>query len=164
VGWQGFQGSTGSRMTGEKSERLGLRGRLAHIESALRLLGGANTTGAIASGAALHAFETNVHVQGTIKTVAALFLGGVFTFVISYVGLFIATDDIDHSLHKEGEPTWPEYLWWRPLKSAEEYRKSAKRAFAISAISALVSFILFVLGLGLVLSMAAGLALNVEPK
>lgn len=34
----------------EKPEKLGLRGRIAHIKSAMRLLGGANTTGAIAAG------------------------------------------------------------------------------------------------------------------
>jgi hypothetical protein len=38
-------------MTETKPERLGLRGRLAHFESGLRLLGGANATGAIAAGA-----------------------------------------------------------------------------------------------------------------
>jgi hypothetical protein len=151
-------------MADEKSDKLGLRGRLAHIESTLRLLGGANATAALAAGAALHAFENNAYVLGTLKVVAALFLLGVFAFVVSYVGLFTATHDIDHSLYKESEPTWPEYLWWRPLKTAEGYRKAALREFAISALGALVSFIVFVSGLGIILSLAARLALGVEPK
>jgi hypothetical protein len=67
----------------EPSERLGLRGRLAHFESTLRLLGGANTTGAIAAGAAFHAFEKNTEVQGTVKTAAALFLFGILAFVVA---------------------------------------------------------------------------------
>jgi hypothetical protein len=37
-------------MGDEKGERLGLKGRLAHFESALRLLGGANATGLLQQG------------------------------------------------------------------------------------------------------------------
>jgi hypothetical protein len=65
-------------MGDEKNERLGLRGRIAQIESAIRLLGGANTTGAIAAGAAFHAFEKNVEVQNAVKIAALLFLFGIF--------------------------------------------------------------------------------------
>jgi hypothetical protein len=144
----------------EKSERLGLRGRLAHIESALRLLGGANATGAIAAGVAFHAFEKNAEVQSSVKIAALLFLFGIFSFAIAYMSSFMATLDVDHSLHKEGEPTWPEYLFWVPTKSAEEYRKTAKREIVALALSGLVSFILFVVGLGVVLTMAVHLALS----
>jgi hypothetical protein len=101
----------------ESSDRLGLRGRLAHFESALRLLGGANATGAIAAGAAFHAFEKNMDVQNVVKIAAVLFLGGIFAFAMAYVGLFLCTEDIDRSLHKKDEPTWPEYLFWVPTKS-----------------------------------------------
>jgi hypothetical protein len=81
-------------------ERLGLRGRLAHMESALRLLGGANATGAIAGGVALHAFESNVEIQSAVKLAAVLFLFGIFTFVLAYAAFFLTIEDIDHSLHK----------------------------------------------------------------
>jgi hypothetical protein len=144
----------------EKSERLGLRGRLALIESALRLLGGANATGAIAAGVAFHAFEKNAEVQSSVKIAALLFLFGIFTFAIAFMSLFMATYDIDSSLHKEGEPTWPEYLFWVPIKSAEEYRKAGKREFVASALIGLVSFILFLVGLVVVLTMAVRLALS----
>jgi hypothetical protein len=144
----------------KSSERLGLRGRLAHFESTLRLLGGANATGAIAAGAAFHAFEKNADVQSAVKTAAVLFLFGIFTFVIGYVGLFLATHDIDHSLHQKDEPTWPEYLFWIPTKSAEEYRKAAKREFIVTIFGGLASFILFLIGLAYVLMMAAQLLLG----
>jgi len=92
----------------ETPGRLGLRGRLANFESTLRLLGGSNATGAIAAGAAFHAFEKNADVQSAVKTAAVLFLFGIFTFVIGYAGLFLTTHDIDHSLHQKDEPTWPD--------------------------------------------------------
>jgi hypothetical protein len=47
-------------MSDEKPERLGLRGRLAHMESGLRLLGGANATGAIAAGVGIRDEEREV--------------------------------------------------------------------------------------------------------
>jgi hypothetical protein len=84
-------------MTDAKTDRLGMRGRIGQLESALRLIGGANATGAIASGAAFHAFAENVAIQGSIKTAAILFLFGIFTFVIASMGLFMMTLDIDHS-------------------------------------------------------------------
>jgi hypothetical protein len=87
-------------MSDERPERLGLRGRLAHMESGLRLLGGANATGAIAGGVAFHAFESSLEIQSAVKSAAVLFLFGIFTFTIAYTALFVATDDIDHSMHK----------------------------------------------------------------
>ena len=104
-------------------EPLGFRGRLAHIESAFRLLGGASATGAIAAGAAFHAFKDLPEVQGSVKLAGALFLAGIFTFTIAYVGLFTATHDIEHALYNKDEPTWPDYLWWVPNKP----QRSTKR-------------------------------------
>jgi uncharacterized membrane protein (DUF485 family) len=146
-------------MSDEKIERLGLRGRLAHWESGIRLLGGANTTGAIAAGAAFHAFDKNVGVQNAVATAAVLFLFGIFAFIIAYVVLFVATDEVDQSLH-EGEPTWPEYLWWVPTQSAEEYKKAAHKHFVVAAILSLASFILFIIGFAFVLFMAVRLTLG----
>jgi hypothetical protein len=147
-------------MADTKSERLGLRGRLAHFESALRLLGGANATGAIAAGAAFHAFAQNADVQSSVKVAAVLFLFGIFTFVIAYMFLFFTTLDIEHSLYKSGKSTWPEYLFWKPTKSAEDYREAAKREFIAATFSGLASFVFFLVGLGKVLMMAIHLALG----
>jgi hypothetical protein len=141
-------------MSEEKRELLGLKGRLAHFESALRLIGGANATGAIAAGAAFHAFSQNAAVQDSVKTAAILFLFGIFTFVIGYAGLFLTTLDIEHSLYKNDEPLWPEYLFWKPTKSAEEYRKAAQREFIVAVFVGLASFVLFFAGLAHVLTMA----------
>jgi hypothetical protein len=141
-------------MDDEKTERLGLRGRLAHIESSLRLLGGANATGAIAAGVAFHAFENNADIQNAVKMAAVLFLFGIFTFTFAYAFLFVATQDVDHSLHKDGEPTWPEYLFWVPTKSPEEYKKAAYREFVVVAFGMLASFVLFLIGLSAILFMA----------
>jgi uncharacterized membrane protein YhaH (DUF805 family) len=146
-------------MTENRDDRFGWRARFAHFESTLRLLGGANTTGAITAGAAFHAFEKNLDVQGSVKVAAVLFLFGIFTFVISYATLFMAIHDIDHSL-EEGKPNWPEDLFWAPTKSAEDYRKSAKLQFGVSMLAALASFILLFVGLGMVVMMGARLALT----
>ncbi len=140
-------------MSGEKAERLGLRGRLAHIESTLRLLGGANATGAIAAGAAFQAFKETAEIQGAVKAAAVLFLFGIFTFVVAYAGLFFATHDVDHSMLKPGEETWPEYLWWNAGKTPEEYKTAAKSEFVVAVFGALASFVLFCLGLASTLLM-----------
>jgi hypothetical protein len=152
----------GIRMTETKSERLGLKGRIAHLESALRLIGGANATGAIAAGAAFHAFAQNADVQSSVKLAAVLFLFGIFTFVIAYMGLFMMTLDIEHSLHKEGDETWPEYLFWKPAKSAAEYRAAAKKEFGVAIFVGLASFVCFFVGLASVLMMAIHLQLGAK--
>lgn len=146
-------------MADTTSERLGLRARLAHFESALKLLGGANATGAIASGAAFHAFAQNADVQSSVKLAAILFLFGIFSFVIAYMGWFMTVLDIDHSLHKEGEATWPEFLFWLPTKTAEEYQSSAKKTFVVTMFLGLASFVFFFCGLSTVLLMAIHLQL-----
>jgi hypothetical protein len=147
-------------MSDEKPERLGLRGRLAHIESTLRLLGGANATGAIAAGVAFHTFENNADVQNAVKFAAILFLLGIVTFAIAYGFLFLTTHDIDHSFHKEGEPTWPEYLFWVPDKSSEKYKEAAYREFVVVGFGLLVSFVLFMVALSVILWMAIHLQLG----
>ena len=53
-------------------------------ELALKLLGGANATGALAAGAAYHAFATNAAAQSSIKLAAGLFLFGIFAFAHAY--------------------------------------------------------------------------------
>jgi hypothetical protein len=141
-------------MGDEKNDRLGLRGRLAHMESALRLLGGANATGAIAAGVAFHTFENNADIHNAMKASLSLFLFGVFAFTIAYAALFVATEDIDRSMHKQGEETWPEYLFWVPTKSAEEYKTMVKWEFGVALFSGLASFSIFIVGLAVILAMA----------
>jgi hypothetical protein len=147
-------------MSEKNTERLGLRGRLAHLESALRLLGGANATGAIAGGVAFHAFETNAEIQSAVRSAAVLFLFGIFTFTIAYAALFIATDDIDRSMHKPGDETWPEYLFWIPSKSPEQYKTTGKWEFTVAIFGGLASFVLFLCGLAAILFMAIHLQLG----
>jgi hypothetical protein len=130
------------------------------MESALRLLGGANATGAIAGGVAFHAFESNMEIQSAVKSAAVLFLFGIFAFVIAYVAFFVTVEDIDHSLHKEGEPTWPDYLFLVPTKSAEQYKSTAKQEFIVAIFCGLASFVLFLIGLVWILTMAIHLQLG----
>jgi hypothetical protein len=141
-------------MTDTKSDRLGLRGTLAHFESGLRLLGGANATGAIAAGVAYQAFAQNADVQSLVKMSATLFLFGILTFVIAYMSWFMMTLDVDCALHKADEPVWPNYLFWTPSKTAEEYRSHGKKMFMVMGLVGALSFIFFLAGLASVLSMA----------
>ena len=144
----------------EKSDRLGLRGRLTHFESALRLLGGANATGAIAAGAAFHAFDKNVDVQSWLKLSAVLFLFGIFTFVIAYITWFVTVLEIDQALYKDGEPEWPDDLFMRRPKTTDESKASAKNTFVVMVLVGLLSFIFFFTGFATVLMMAIGLHLG----
>jgi hypothetical protein len=141
-------------MTETKSDKLGLRGLLAHFDFGLRLIGGANATGAIAAGAAFHAFDGSVHVQSSVKGAGILFLLGIFAFVIAYTGWFMSVTEIDHSLHKADEPTWPDYLFWAPTKTTEEYKRAGKIALAVGLLVGLVSFTCFFVGITLLLMMA----------
>jgi hypothetical protein len=88
-----------------------------------------------------------------LKAAAVLFLFGIFPSLVAYAFLFFTIEDVDHSLHKEGEETWPEYLFWVPTKSAEEYKKAAYREFVVTGFGLLASFVLFTVGLWFILSM-----------
>jgi hypothetical protein len=127
-------------MADPRSDRLGLRGTLTLIESAFRLVGGANATGLLASGVAYHAFSTNVDAQGTIKWTAVLFLVGVMSFTVSYVLWLMASVELDQSLGPG------ENELFRTTKSPEEHRKTGMSFFVVSVFLALASFVCFVLG------------------
>ncbi len=141
-------------------DRLGLRGRLTHFESGLRLLGGANATGAVAAGAAFHAFAQNAEVLGSVKLAAVLFLFGIFTFVIAYLAWFVTVLEIDQALHKDGDPVWPDHAFLRYSKTAEEYQSSAKKTFIVMACVGFLSFAFFFSGLGSILMLAIRLQLG----
>jgi hypothetical protein len=129
------------RMADAKSERLGLRGTLSLFESAFRLVGGANATGALAAGVAYHAFAGKVEVQSSIKWAAVLFLLGVMAFTISYVLWLMASLDLDRSLGPGEDALFPS------TKTAEAYRKEGKIRFVVSIFLAVASFAFFLFGL-----------------
>jgi hypothetical protein len=144
-------------MSESKSDRLGLRGTLAHYDSSLRLLGGANAAGAIAAGAAYNAFAQNVDVQNSVKAAAVIFLVGIMTFAIAYMFWFLTTLHIDHSLRMDNEPTWPDYVFWEPTKKAEQYRQEAKRSLLVVLFGGMISVMCFMGGLVLILMIAVRL-------
>jgi hypothetical protein len=133
-------------MTDSKSDRLGLRGNIAIFDSSLRLLGGANATGAIASGVAYHAFNSITQIQILIKVGGILFLFGVFTFALAYTFLVVATIDIDRSLRVE-EKEGPEHEFFPTNLTAKTYQKTAKVTHGLAALLGVVSLGLFLLGL-----------------
>jgi hypothetical protein len=77
---------------------LDLTGLFDAFNSALRLLGTANATGAIAVGAGFQVFEKVAGAQTYIKVVVLIFLFGVLAFTFSYVGLFSARMEFDRYL------------------------------------------------------------------
>jgi hypothetical protein len=143
-------------MADTRSERLGVRGTLTLFESTLRLLGGANATGAIASGAALHAFAQNADVQGSIKLAGLFFLFGVLMFVGGYIAMLITTLEMDFSLRKPGE-TGAEEVFPIQKKTPEESRKSALRHLGALILAGVLSFAFFMVGIGFVMTMAVHL-------
>jgi hypothetical protein len=132
------------------NERLGVRGTFAIYDATLRLLGGANTTGALTAGVAFHAFEANPNIQGSMKTTAVLFLAGVLMFTIAYIGWFTTIFYIDFTMREIGEPA-PEDLWFPRVKTFEQNRKDARIGFLVMVLAGLASFALFMFGLGQVL-------------
>jgi hypothetical protein len=136
-----------------QSERLGLRGTLDLISNALRIVGTANTTGAITAGASYRFFSDLPDLQWAIKQITMIFLFGVLSFTASYIALLIATLEIDRSLGRSSErQQWETILWAALDKTTEEYAKLAKRDFIISILSGLLSVICFVIGLFVVMS------------
>ncbi len=99
------------------SERLGLRGTLDLISTAFRTAGTANATGAITAGASYRFFSDKPDLQWALKHITLVFLFGVLTFAISYIMLFIATVEIDHSLGRSSaQAEWVHIVWAPPQK------------------------------------------------
>ncbi len=115
------------------SERLGLRGTLDLISSALRTSGTANATGAITAGASYRFFSDKPDLQWAIKYITLVFLFGVATFAVSYIMLLLATIEVDQTLARSSEQNeWEKILWAQPQKTAAEYGQSAQRAYLIA--------------------------------
>jgi hypothetical protein len=145
-------------VTETKAERLGLRGTLSLFESTYRLVGAANATGAIAAGAAFHAFEKNGDVQSWVATAAVLFLFGILWFAIAYMLLFTTTIDMDQSLRGRDENERPEHVLLPQNKTkVEELQKSARKYFVGAVVMGSLSFIFFIFGLAWVLLLAVHL-------
>jgi hypothetical protein len=134
------------------SERLGLRGTLDLISSAFRPGGTANATGAITAGASYRFFSDKPDLQWAIKHITLVFLFGVLTFTVSYIMLFIATVEIDHSLGRSSaQAEWEHIVWAPPQKTAAEYAQSARRNFLIALLFGSLSIVSFLVGLGFVM-------------
>lgn len=134
-------------MADAKPDQLGLRGTLTLIESALKLLGGANATGALASGVTYHAFAGNVAVQGVVKSAGIFFLYGILAFAIAYMSWFMASFDIDRALRlNETEGAVNEFFPTRGGKLTT-YQRTAKIMIVVMALTATVSFVVFLLGM-----------------
>jgi hypothetical protein len=128
----------------EKTERLGVRGTLALFESALRLLGAANATGLLASGAAYQAFGK----YSDLKTMAMVFLAGVFAFGVGYAFWFGINFDRDHALQTPEEDARLNSLFpGLKNKGAEHSLRSAKHGAVVMYTAGLVSLICFAFGL-----------------
>jgi hypothetical protein len=136
----------------DESERLGLRGTLDLISTALRTAGTANATGAITAGASYRFFSDKPDLQWAIKHITLLFLFGVAAFVISYLELLLATTEVDQSLGRStARAEWENILGAEPQKTAAEYAKSARRAFLTAILFGGLSALCFVGGLGWVM-------------
>jgi len=131
-----------------QSERLGVRGTLTLVENALKLLGGANATGALSVGVAYHTFSANTSYQTTIKVAGILFLIGVALFAVAYALWFMTAIEWDQSLKTSKDKDEESLIFDNTkVKSAEEWRKSAKQKFTIVVLLGLASFAVFLYAL-----------------
>src|SRR5476651_657545 len=126
-------------MAETKTDRLGLRGTLALLESAYRLVGAANATGAIAAGAAFHAFEKYSDVQSFLKIAAFLFLLGVLCFAFVYAIWLFGTIELDQSLYRSDEARSEDVFLARSKQTQKELQKSTRKHFVIAILLALLS-------------------------
>jgi hypothetical protein len=130
---------------------LDLTGLLDALSSALRLLGTANATGAIAVGAGFQVFEKVAGAQTYIKVVVLIFLFGVLAFTFSYVGLFLARMEFDRYLAQKTKERaeWEEVF--RPSKGPPTTLSEVRKRWVIALLSGVVSLICFLVGLGAVM-------------
>jgi hypothetical protein len=127
--------------------------------STLRLVGAANATGAIAAGAAFHAFEKLPAAQSFIKYVVLVFLFGVLAFAVSSVAMFISQSEFDRyfvaSRAKE-RADW-EKIIWGIISKPEAHLLAAKKNWIIAILTGLSSVLLFLGGLAMVMFFVIGL-------
>jgi hypothetical protein len=134
---------------------LDLTGLFDAFNSALRLLGTANATGAIAVGAGFQVFEKVAGAQTYIKVVVLIFLFGVLAFTFSYVGLFSARMEFDRYLAQKTK----EHAEWEEIFRSSKGRRptlsEVRKRWVVALLSGLVSIICFVVGLGAVMQFVA---------
>jgi phosphate/sulfate permease len=119
--------------------------------SALRLVGAANATGALAAGAAYQAFEKRPEVQSSIKIVIALFFAGVVAFTISQMAMFLLQMYISNYFRRQSAPSdWETTLLAGPDKptTATDNLRKARYDFIVMSFSGLFSLFLFLFNLG----------------
>ena len=135
------------------SERLGLRGTLDLLSNALRTIGAANATGAIAAGASFR-FSDVAHGQGGLKIITIIFLIGVLTFIFSYSALLATTFHIDESMGRslERQP-WENILFGVRPPTSEESAKFARVAYVIAYYVGVLSLGCFVAGVVFVIDL-----------
>jgi len=139
---------------------LGLKGLFDIYQSTLRLVGAANATGAIAAGAAFHSLDKIPEAQSFIKYVALVFLMGVLAFTVSYLGLFIAELEINNYLaatQTTERAEWEKIVLGIIKEPPTKHLLEAKKTWIAMVLAGTLSFLLFVVGLALVLFFVVGL-------
>jgi hypothetical protein len=128
------------------------KGLMDIYTTALRSLGTANATGAIAAGAAFHAFEKVAAAQGSVKAVVMTFLLGVLAFAVSYIALFVTQAEMERYFAQSGEQSdWVKVFWAAPAQGKEQLA-GARRSLIVGMFAGLLSLALFLFGLALVLN------------
>jgi hypothetical protein len=104
-----------------------LRDTFDEAASALRMLGTANATGALAAGAAFQGFAARPEIQQSIKIAALAYLFGILMFAMSYLLLLSASQEADFFLHALKERAEWEQSFWQLKKKPEIYLKLSRR-------------------------------------
>jgi hypothetical protein len=140
-----------------KPDRLDLRGTLDLIFQAVRTAGTANATGALTAGASYRFFADKPDLQWALKHLTLLFLVGVLTFAVSYLGILLTTIAVDQSLALGGSAAraeWEDILWAQPQPptTAAKERRTAQRFWVIALLFGALSAVCFLVGLGWVMT------------
>jgi hypothetical protein len=138
-------------------QRLSFKGLLDIYTTALRLLGAANATGAIAAGAAFHAFEKTSAAQSSIKGVIVAFLIGVLAFAASYLAIFLTQMNMEHYFAGSREQAEWEKTFLVNQKPPQNYLAEANRCLVVAMFAGLLSLALFLAALGIVILFALSL-------
>lgn len=121
--------------------------------SALRLLGAANATGALAAGAAYQAFEKRPEDQSSIKLIIGLFFLGFVAFTISQMVMFLLRMYMENYFRRQTQlSAWETILLagpGHPTTATDDLRK-ARTDFIVMSFAGLFSLVLFLSGLGFV--------------
>jgi hypothetical protein len=115
--------------------------------SALRMVGTANATGALAVGSAYHSFVDMPAFHGSLKWIALTFLYGIINFTLSYLSITFASMELDNFHMSLRERTKWEKIFWILKQSPSRYARKAKRWFGVGLFFGGLSSALFFTGL-----------------